>query len=776
MPGIVASTRAFCVAIARTRSGSGRPESTVSATFGPTPETEIRRSKTYFSCVVAKPKSWSASSRTCMCTWTEAFSPAGGSAENVPRGIARPYPTPPTSRTSRSVRSSRTVPERRAITGLRFRAAHPRQELAVELDLQVGTLLLDESLQELVRLLAPEALAHGVLLLLESRLIERRHAVDAHDDRAPLGDGDGSLHLARLGREHGVQHGLRRAETGDRAAHRECVRGLDLQVELLRDPFEGCVRGHRLLERRERRFVLPLLLDVENDARLDFGERRQAGLLDLDELDDRLAARRRDRGGRGLTLLEGEQPLAELRVEPDARRGVGPREELGLVERHARPRELAQVVVGGLAHFRDLLAQARREALRFVARALVLEARANSGRDLEKRLDALARLLEDLDDVVSERALDRTDDLLLLRGEGGLFEFLHHAAAGKRSEVAARGFRAGIVRFGLRERREVRAALELPHRGLRLRLLGGVVRRLGLVEDVPRVHFLALAVGLRVRRVGGRDVRVRDLDRGTDLRGLDEEVFRLALLGLHVRRRVRLEVRLGLDVGRRRLRGRDEGQERQGDLLLDIPLLELGLNLPVRDDDGLGEEAVQLLEENLLALGLFEALGREAIRGQDAPVRRVAHENAVLHEQRLAALRVLDAEEVLRELVVRDLEVQALGLLAEEAPVDEGVEHLLGQVHGARKLGGVVLAVGLPVTILGERVFLLEFHRRDPDVAGRRRVGRLPSPSLGAHPPVRENEDHEDGDDRPEDPLEVLEVLAKCLEHCVLRRRARPWC
>ena len=68
MPGIVARTRAFWVAIARTRSGSGRPESTVSATFGPTPETEIRRSKTYFSCFVANPKSESASSRTCMCT------------------------------------------------------------------------------------------------------------------------------------------------------------------------------------------------------------------------------------------------------------------------------------------------------------------------------------------------------------------------------------------------------------------------------------------------------------------------------------------------------------------------------------------------------------------------------------------------------------------------------------------------------------------------------------------------------------------------------------
>ncbi len=439
---------------------------------------------------------------------------------------------------------------------------------------------------------------------------------------------------------------------------------------------------------------------------------------------------------------------------------VGPREELGFVERHAGPRELAQVVVGGLAHLRDLLAQARCEALGLVARALVLEARAYSRRDLEKRLDPFARFLEDLDDVVSERALHGADDVLFLRSEGGLFELLHHAAARKRAEVAAVRLRARVVRFGPRERREIRAALEPSHRGLRLRLLGGVVRSLGLVEDVPRVHFLALAEGLRVRRVVGRDVRVRDLDRGTDLRGLDEEVLGLALLGLHVWRGVRLEVRPGLDVGRRRLRGRDDGQERPGDLRLDVPLLELGLHLLVRDDDGLGEEAVQLLEENLLTLRLLEALRRETIRGQDPAVRRVAHEGSVLHEQRLAALRILDAEQVLRELVVRDLEVQPFGLLAEETPVDEGVEHLLGQIHGAHELGAVVLAVGLPVTILGERVFLLEFGRRNPDPAGLRREGRLRSPALGAHAPVREDEDHEDGDDRPEDPLEVFEVLA----------------
>ena len=61
----------------------------MSATFGPIPETEMRRSKTYFSCGVAKPKSWSASSRTCVWTWRTAFSPTGGSAENVPSGIAR---------------------------------------------------------------------------------------------------------------------------------------------------------------------------------------------------------------------------------------------------------------------------------------------------------------------------------------------------------------------------------------------------------------------------------------------------------------------------------------------------------------------------------------------------------------------------------------------------------------------------------------------------------------------------------------------------------------
>ncbi len=80
--------------IAPTSSGSGRPDRTVSATFGPIPETERSRSKTTFSSRVAKPKSWSASSRTCVWTWRTAFSPAGGSAENVPSGIASSYPTP----------------------------------------------------------------------------------------------------------------------------------------------------------------------------------------------------------------------------------------------------------------------------------------------------------------------------------------------------------------------------------------------------------------------------------------------------------------------------------------------------------------------------------------------------------------------------------------------------------------------------------------------------------------------------------------------------------
>ena len=163
------------------------------------------------------------------------------------------------------------------------------------------------------------------------------------------------------------------------------------------------------------------------------------------------------------------------------------------------------------------------------------------------------------------------------------------------------------------------------------------------------------------------------------------------------------------------------------------------------------------------------------IRREDAAVGRVADEGPVFHEKRPSALRVLDAENVMRELVVGHLEVQPLGLLAKQAAVDEGVEDLFGQVHRARELGVEVLAVRLPVAILGEGVFPLELGGRDPDVAGLRRECRVAgSAALGAHPPVGEDEDHEDGDDRPEDPLEVLEVLAQRLEHLVLRKRTRP--
>ena len=56
--------------IARRRSAGGEPETIASATFGPTPETPRSSSNSSRSAVVANPKSWSASSRTTVCTST----------------------------------------------------------------------------------------------------------------------------------------------------------------------------------------------------------------------------------------------------------------------------------------------------------------------------------------------------------------------------------------------------------------------------------------------------------------------------------------------------------------------------------------------------------------------------------------------------------------------------------------------------------------------------------------------------------------------------------
>ena len=52
---------------AATSSGASIPDSTETASFGPTPETAISRSKSACSTAVRKPKSASVSSRTCVC-------------------------------------------------------------------------------------------------------------------------------------------------------------------------------------------------------------------------------------------------------------------------------------------------------------------------------------------------------------------------------------------------------------------------------------------------------------------------------------------------------------------------------------------------------------------------------------------------------------------------------------------------------------------------------------------------------------------------------------
>ena len=378
----------------------------------------------------------------------------------------------------------------------------------------------------------------------------------------------------------------------------------------------------------------------------------------------------------------------------------------------------------------------------------------------------------ELDHVIAEIGLDRADDVADLHPEHCVVERLHHVAATEGAQIAALRSRTRILRKLLREIAELRRiglCLRVQVLGLFpcSRLLLGLGVRFDGDQDVRRVALLGLRVRLQIVVVLRLDFgRV-----GRRLRGervlREHEVLDLRELGRLERRGV--GVVIGLDrrvVDLHALHERLGIDRRGGDFALLLEQADVTLAARPGDDvsdrDGLGDRR----EQQILAHPLLEALGRHVLRSEQLPVA-FGGKLPVLLERR-------NLRNELLELSVGYAERFARRDVLHQAPVDDLLQHReanLRIVEHRRVVVGAELRAHA-ILLFGE--CRVEFGLRDLLAGNRRHVRRhsaLPKVVVDAEERERQRDETQDDLDHPL-------VLAYEIEHArvlVSRRRGASW-
>ena len=377
--------------------------------------------------------------------------------------------------------------------------------------------------------------------------------------------------------------------------------------------------------------------------------------------------------------------------------------------------------------------------------------------------------LEDLEQVEAEAGAQRSDELPRRGREGGVLELPDHPPAAEEAEVAPLRPGAGVVGVLPRDRGEVGAALNPGAKrldlgpGLGLGPLGA-----DLDEDVAGVHLLGALVVARVLFVEALQIGRVELDLGAQTAAVDEQVGDHPLTRqaeiLPVRGVVGLDPG-GIDGG---LLGEPGGRELEVADPGPLRLLAVGaLDLGIRHVERLGEDARDLVDEDLVADHLLERRHRVALVGDHLLVILLTDEVAALvAEDRLG-------EDRLPHLRVARREAEPLGLAQQDLLAHELLERLERELELLGHLGSEPLAERLAVPLFEVAVLALVLVVADATVAhGGRRPAAAPAETGAAE--VDEDEGDEDDDDEPENPGEVTQVVTQDLEHGRLPRPGEP--